>query len=290
MSRWICLKSTNPVEASKEDPNAVIVLLPHPRTGTEVCFVIENNVNFLELQKVDSAQTRSWFVGNEVVKEGDLHIMSAFDPLYLLLPLLDESRKKTPDKPGRYVSLDDVLYNDQYPSLSRLSSLHALEAKLTTIADVQDVGGSKFWRLNDEKVVGWLKAKATLLLSKFDTYTFFEIARYHERNMSESEKQENRLRTVLRVISDCIPAKWSEMLMESYGLQPQILPDTTSIPMSVDDDPDAQKEDIPSLKRSASENKGKGGAKKKKLTPAQNALAKADRTGMKNIASFFGKK
>ncbi|KAJ3053061.1 hypothetical protein HK097_005135 [Rhizophlyctis rosea] len=44
------------------------------------------------------------------------------------------------------------------------------------------------------------------------------------------------------------------------------------------------------LKRPLKEDAKAKAAKKKKLTPAQNALAKADRTGMKSISSFFGKK
>ncbi|KAJ3283798.1 hypothetical protein HK104_010221 [Borealophlyctis nickersoniae] len=218
--------------------------------------------------------------------------MSPFDPLFVLLPVMDRARKKTSGSHGMFLALDDLLHDEAWPGLMKLGSLEGIEEMVKVLCDVNDVGGVPYYRLNDANALRWLRAKADALLGRFEEYTFFEVARYRERSMSDAEKQETRTRTVVRVLSDCLSQAWQERLLESYGLQSLDEIASPPAPNPATTMREEEEEEPTSAKRPLTErNKdSKRPTKKKKLTPAQNALAKADITGMKSISSFFGKK
>jgi len=44
---------------------------------------------------------------------------------------------QTEESPGMFISLDDVLYNEQYPNLSQLGNLTAINDKLEVICDIK---------------------------------------------------------------------------------------------------------------------------------------------------------
>ncbi|KND02487.1 uncharacterized protein SPPG_09073 [Spizellomyces punctatus DAOM BR117] len=233
------------------------------------------------MQLVDSEESASWFVDNLVQKDGSLYIFSPFDPLFLLLPILEKRRKKTSESPGIFLTLDDLLHDETYISLTRLHGLKNLPEKLLVICDSNvPAPGMQFFRLNDDKTLSWLKAKATRLLTRYNDYQMLERFTSGEKHMDETQKHDSRLRVVIRILGDCLPPSWIEKLRESYGFKDEqeasdyvYFDNVVKRPLSQKNTADA---DHPT-------------AKKKKLTVGQRSLAKANREGMKSISSFFKK-
>ncbi|CAE6438310.1 unnamed protein product [Rhizoctonia solani] len=61
--------------------------LPHPRTGLPALF-IHHGSTLLELHSVTSDAPRSWFIGQSVVSNGNLLLMTPIDPAFILIPFL----------------------------------------------------------------------------------------------------------------------------------------------------------------------------------------------------------
>lgn len=89
--------------------------------------------------------------------DGGLYLSTPIDVLYVLLPVLERSRKKHPSdtsSAGVFCSMEQLLYDEQHPELARLAPL--AEKHLTCVCDVKEVCDEKYYRLNDDLVrVGW---------------------------------------------------------------------------------------------------------------------------------------
>ncbi|CAE6416989.1 unnamed protein product [Rhizoctonia solani] len=72
--------------------------LPHPRTGLRALFVYHGST-LLELHSVTPDTPRSWFVGESVVSNGNLMLMTPIDPVFILIPFLQGLDPKAPFKP-----------------------------------------------------------------------------------------------------------------------------------------------------------------------------------------------
>ncbi|GAB1525512.1 hypothetical protein RhiTH_008675 [Rhizoctonia solani] len=72
--------------------------LPHPRTGLQALFVYHGST-MLELHSVTPDAPRSWFVGQSVVSNGNLMLMTPIDPVFILIPFLQTLDPKAPFKP-----------------------------------------------------------------------------------------------------------------------------------------------------------------------------------------------
>ncbi|KAH7339730.1 ribonuclease H2, subunit B [Rhizoctonia solani] len=77
--------------------------LPHPRTGVPALF-IHHGSTLLELHSVTPDAPRSWFVGQSVVSNGNLLLMTPIDPAFILIPFLKALDSKVPFQPT-----DDLL-------------------------------------------------------------------------------------------------------------------------------------------------------------------------------------
>ncbi|CEL60790.1 hypothetical protein RSOLAG1IB_04029 [Rhizoctonia solani AG-1 IB] len=72
--------------------------LPHPRTGLPALFVYHGST-LLELHSVTPDTPRSWFVGESVVSNGNLMLMTPIDPVFILIPFLQTLDPNAPFKP-----------------------------------------------------------------------------------------------------------------------------------------------------------------------------------------------
>jgi hypothetical protein len=76
------------------------VELPHPQSGQKAKFLISENPyakNFvLEVQEMapNSEEQSSWIVDKEMCSTGSLFVASPIDPLFILLPILEDARAK----------------------------------------------------------------------------------------------------------------------------------------------------------------------------------------------------
>ncbi|KAI9096502.1 Ydr279p protein family-domain-containing protein [Phlyctochytrium arcticum] len=183
----ICI-GRNPDDDGIEGSVPVLIQLPHPRTGQASCYIIRpSEPCLLEVQQADG-KAHSWFISNYVQADGSFYTFSPMDPLFLLLPILEKHREKTTETAGRFLSLDDLLHDEICTSLAKLADIPTLGHRLHSISDTSTVpSGDVFYRLNDEKVVAWLQAKAKKLLGNFDTYAFLENSVLGLKDLDESQ-------------------------------------------------------------------------------------------------------
>ncbi|KAL3677560.1 hypothetical protein R1sor_027508 [Riccia sorocarpa] len=129
--------------------------LRNPRSGSAACYMILNGA----LQEVHWFKQRytSWFLGDSVCEDGSLYLATSFDPLLMVLPVLETARMKKGDDLGKFRALDDMMCVDGYPGYMRLVPL--LTSCIHVICEVREAGQSKYYRLDDSKVEGWLLCK-----------------------------------------------------------------------------------------------------------------------------------
>ncbi|XP_024539062.1 ribonuclease H2 subunit B isoform X2 [Selaginella moellendorffii] len=154
--------SEEQLDGSLVHPNAdeqidgSFVHLRHPKSGTKACYLLINGT----LQELNWFKPRysSWFIGDSVCEDGSLYLGSVVDPLFMVLPLLEESRMtKKADEGGLFRTLEDMIYVENFPCYSRIIPL--LPGTLDAICDSRELQETRYYRLNDNKVLGWLSCK-----------------------------------------------------------------------------------------------------------------------------------
>uniref|UniRef100_A0A0V0HWT5 Ribonuclease H2 subunit B n=1 Tax=Solanum chacoense TaxID=4108 RepID=A0A0V0HWT5_SOLCH len=147
-------------EPSK-DGNKVeqLLSLRHPKSGNATCYLcVDGSLQELHWFKQSYG---SWFLGDYVCEDGRLYTATPVDPVFVLLPIFEEARMKKNDDPGKFRQVDEIIYVVGYPGYQHLSSI--AENCMQVVCDVKDVGMTKFFRLNDEKVLKWLCLKVIQL-------------------------------------------------------------------------------------------------------------------------------
>ncbi|KAF9118847.1 Ribonuclease H2 subunit B, partial [Mortierella sp. 14UC] len=267
--------------------NPITMLLPSPSSGLPARFVIQDGALY-EMQMVDSEGLRSWFVGDTIQSDGALYLITPFDPLFMLIPILDTMRQRTSTSPGKFLLLDGIFgsSNDQYPSMRHLADLKNVHRYLEVVCEVRDASGDmsmKTYRLDDEKVMGWLKGKMDKLVGRFEGIPALVESIAYTESLPEACRTEAITQSVLRLISANLSDSWATKLSANYQF-PELdkLETRTQLPtfsdfgkrsgMDLDDEPKAKE------------------VKKPKMSVGQRKLAKASTTGMKPMTSFFAKK
>ncbi|XP_042008301.1 ribonuclease H2 subunit B-like isoform X1 [Salvia splendens] len=150
--------------------------LRHPRTGNKACYLCVDGV----LQELHwfKQSYGSWFIGDYVCEDGRLYTATPIDPVFILLPVFEEARMKKGNEPGKFRQLDEIMYIQGFPGYQSLSSV--AEKAMEVVCDLKvfldkikvrtlqskkylEVGSSKFFRLNDMKVLKWLCYKVQQL-------------------------------------------------------------------------------------------------------------------------------
>ncbi|KAH0674792.1 hypothetical protein KY284_025879 [Solanum tuberosum] len=147
-------------EPSK-DGNKVeqLLSLRHPKSGNATCYLcVDGSLQELHWFKQSHG---SWFLGDYVCEDGRLYTATPVDPVFVLLPIFEEARMKKNDDPGKFRQVDEIIYVVGYPGYQHLSSI--AENCMQVVCDVKDVGMTKFFRLNDEKMLKWLCLKVIQL-------------------------------------------------------------------------------------------------------------------------------
>ncbi|CAI5996132.1 unnamed protein product [Closterium sp. NIES-64] len=105
--------------------------------------------------------------GSDAVKaeNGSLFMATPIDAAFLLLPILDKSRmkKEGSSSEGMFRSLDEICTVDGFPSYGWLQSQGVWDPVLPLITDIREVGSTRFYRLNDSRVLAWLTCKVAVL-------------------------------------------------------------------------------------------------------------------------------
>ncbi|KAG9284636.1 hypothetical protein G9A89_004678 [Geosiphon pyriformis] len=283
MSRRILIKPNN----CHGHTELLSISLPHPQTGVPTRFFMQNG-NLYEMQLVDCGGERSWFIENNVQQDGTLYLTTIIDPIFVLLPILDSRRKKTTESEGKYLELDEILESYEYPALSKLRSLKNIETFIEWICDIQDYKfRDKVYRLNDVKVIEWLKAKISSLVTRFDDFDSLDkLIKLGEGDSLNIElKKDLKVRSAIEILSEYLTSSWLKMLTEHYNFER----------IEVFEDSQARINNKPvdyyakQSKRKETNLKKEQPMKKQKLTRAQTTLAKANTKGMQKMTLYFTK-
>ncbi|KAK1318797.1 hypothetical protein QJS10_CPB04g01479 [Acorus calamus] len=171
-------------ENNVEIGESQIVSLRHPKSGSPTCYIYTND-SLLELHWFKQAYG-SWFLGDYVCEDGSLYISTPVDPVFILLPIFEEARMKKGNDVGMFRQLDEIIFIDGFPGYQHLSNI--AEGCMKLICDVKEIGTSKFFRLDDSKVLDWLCHKVNNLKQTLTTL---------DRNYAAREEKE----TLIEIVS-----------------------------------------------------------------------------------------
>lgn len=277
----ICIKP----KCQESSGNIISIVLPRPRTGLPARYVLQDG-SLYEVLYIDYEQQKSWFVKDTIEKDGSFVFFTQFDPIFLLIPILDNCRKKNSEFQGLFLSLDDILDNPEYPSLTRLSSISNISLYMDWICDSKELSTGKVYRLNDEKVMNGLKKKVTNILSKFDNdkyKSFKKISQQLDDEIVDVQyRHELRLKYTLEIVMEYLPSYWAEQLKKEYNFEKLGTWDNDTVVYMSTISTDYR------VKHPVEKDTGST-VKKRKLTVGQASLAKANKKGMKPLTSFFAK-
>ncbi|KAL0576284.1 hypothetical protein V5O48_005693 [Marasmius crinis-equi] len=268
----------------------------------------------LELQQVTPSNPRSWFVGDEVISDGNLTFLMPIDPAFLLIYILkfiqreDSSQFRPADDIFEDVALklEATMSTSKDPShhvsskdVRTFTSLQCCKDALGRICEVEHVTSEiVVYRFSSDKAVQYLRKKVERL-SKPEVV---ETSRILTRNLAkdglmEDDKEEllelGRTKTACDLVSQYLTPEFRSLLMASFDFErlDGYLQKLEEEKMCVDAPaPGAKKVAKKESKTESAntDNKRKKGAAKGSHGVEQ--LKKANLNGMAKLSTFFAKK
>ncbi|XP_023587293.1 ribonuclease H2 subunit B isoform X1 [Trichechus manatus latirostris] len=276
-------------DASKKMKNGLMfVKLVNPCSGEGAIYLFDMCLQQLFEIKVFKEKHRSWFINQSVQSEGHLHFATPMDPLFLILHYLMKTEKE-----GKFQPLDQVVVDDTFPNCTLLLKLPELEKLLGHVTEEKEIDSKKYYKYSKEKTLKWLEKKVNqtivaLKTNKINVGARVQSAAFFPGDQASSDKEEDYIRYAHGLISDYIPKELSDDLSKHLKLpEPSAsLPNPPSKKIKLSDEPVEAKEDYTKFNTKDLKTEKKNS----KMTAAQKALAKVDKSGMKSIDSFFGAK
>ncbi|XP_020572153.1 ribonuclease H2 subunit B isoform X2 [Phalaenopsis equestris] len=153
----ICpVKATQDVNQNENrSGEGCILSLIHPKSGNPTSYMLKDGL----LQEFHWFKQcyGSWFLGDYACEDGSLYFSTPVDPIFIFLPIFSNARLKKGKEQGMFRQIDEILFNNDYPSYQCLVSL--AEQSMQLVCEVKEIGSSKFFRLDDSKVLCWLCSK-----------------------------------------------------------------------------------------------------------------------------------
>ncbi|CAE6511284.1 unnamed protein product [Rhizoctonia solani] len=143
--------------------------LPHPRTGLPALFIYHGST-LLELHSVNPDAPRSWFVGQSVVSNGNLLLMTPIDPAFILIPFLKSLDSKAPFKPTDDL-LEEIISTHSPPDIHKedVTSFMALDCArraLRQLCETKDVPPDiTVHRPSTERIIAFIKRRIDRVVS-----------------------------------------------------------------------------------------------------------------------------
>ncbi|KAI9905809.1 hypothetical protein PsorP6_013977 [Peronosclerospora sorghi] len=239
--------------------------------------------HLLELQRLQPLEgLRSWFVGNSVLQDGGMLVFSRIDALFVLLDAAWPQRM-------RFSTVYDLLAIANNTWLLQLTSLQ--QSNIQHICDVEAVASDDrvenlTVKVSQNKVMAWLKPKveraAKVLLRQDQDHLAASSELVNVRELKNAEIPVARYyRQAIDVVGNYLPDEWIDLLCHAFNVDKVEVNDGAGTVDSLKRY-DRRQTDEHVAKRPPSANAGS--AKKK------SKLANVDRSGMKSLTSFFGKK
>jgi len=240
---------------STQTLGAHFLRLPHPRTGIPSLFLSYvrpsdalrrrelGKTIILEVHAVAPPHSRSWFIGEEVMADGKLLVMTCIDPVFLLIPIL-QSTYPDDGTLGNFRPADDIfeeaalkLYKAYatfggYEALTVVSekdvlyftSLDSVKSALKHICDVKEITPEiVVYRFSPSKVIEYLRIK----VARLATPEAFEGSRTLVRGLAkdgltedgkEDLLQAGRIRAACDLVAQYVPNTLRSTLVASYDL------------------------------------------------------------------------
>ncbi|CAI0395244.1 unnamed protein product [Linum tenue] len=173
-----------PDPAGNETGSGCLLSLRHPKSGNKACYrLASGGLQELHLFK---QSYRSWFLGDYVCEDGGIYFATSVDPVFILLPIFEEARMKKGDDLGKFRPLDEIIFIDGYPGYHQLMSI--AENCMGVVCEIKAIGSSKFFRLDDSKVLAWLHCKVSQLKQTFPSLDEKYASMDEQTTLSESVK------------------------------------------------------------------------------------------------------
>ncbi|XP_006879664.1 PREDICTED: ribonuclease H2 subunit B [Elephantulus edwardii] len=266
----------------------MFVKLANPCSGEGAIYLFDMCLQQLFEIKVFKEKHHSWFINQSVQSEGLLHFATPMDPLFLVLHYLIKAGKE-----GKFQPLEQVMVDDVFPNCILLLKLPELQKSLHHVTEEKEIDSKKYYKYSKEKTLKWLEKKvnqtmAALKANKVTVGARVQSSMYFSGNQFSNDTEEDYIRYAHGLISDYIPKELSDDLSKYLKLpEPSApLPNPSAKRIKLSDEPVEAKEDYTKFNSKDL----KTGKKNAKMTAAQKALAKVDKSGMKSIDSFFGAK
>ncbi|XP_024425703.3 ribonuclease H2 subunit B isoform X5 [Desmodus rotundus] len=274
--------------SNKMKTGLMFVKLVNPCSGEGALYLFNMCLQQLFEIKVFKEKHHSWLINQSVQSGGLLHFATPMDPLFLLLHYLIKA-----DKEGKFQPLDQVVVDDMFPNCILLLKLPELEKLLQHVTEEKEIGKKKYYKYSKEKTLKWLGKKVNQTMTTLKTSNINVGARvqsnaFFSSHQISSDKEEDYICYAHGLISDYISKELNDDLSKYLKLpEPSAsLPKTPSKKVKLSHEPIEAKEDYTKFNTKDLKTEKKNC----KMTTAQKALAKVDKTGMKSIDSFFGAK
>jgi len=263
--------SLKPKETKVDSCSKCVILeLDHPKYGPNVqatYLIIRGQIH--ELQKV--TDKTSAFVEGSVVCDGQLHIVSKIDPLFLLLKLLRRSQTRSPSGNVCFVPADQLC--------SVTDIMPVLKAAIPFLGNIcdfkeypEDEDMEIMYRLSEKKVQEWIKKKVRKIRDHF-LNDCMEQSEYNEKFFTKQ---------AIGILSEYLCPEDLKSCCQAFNFT------LNEVNM------------VKKRKRSLNpEEMNKQAAKAQKIEAAKSvnrvsktdrALQKMDKRGLRSIMSFFGKR
>jgi len=286
---------------TKGDALGDFVPLRHPRTGKKAQFVFNKAGELLEAQQM-SGDDHSFFMDDNVMKDGSIFLCTPIDPNFILLHYLDKARNKSAEHAGRFGVLADSVCDESFPAINRVAE--AKNARINRICDVKETHGERYIRLSDDKVMSWLEAKVEAIATKL-------VAQSQEEAVVSTFKRDGPLQDAptnsttpmaagkapvaqtpsvgngerefaVGLLAEYLNGPWTEMLAKHVGVRsPESITKDDSTPKMCNID--SYIADAPSKEDLSKKRKAEAAL----TTNGQRQLKKVDTSKMKSMMSFF---
>lgn len=275
----------------------------HPRSGVLMQFAVAGD-RLLEVQCLMHLEPKSWLWAEHVQQDGRLFIANPIDPLFMLLPHLIEARGSSgSEHPGLYKPLSDILEGEDAAVLeTHVLALPSILQQLRGICDVNEKYDEPMVRLNNDKVLNWLRRKTIALqqhLAKSHARTGGTEAGSsslgdqfaHEPSFVVPDAHDDKLLVALSFVAEYLIPASQQALAKSFGVSAESVAEQRSSRKDPKSAATAYHTEREGSAYVETENHDSSNAKKQKVPPAKKPkVVQTLKPGQRTMASFFTKR
>ncbi|BBG95372.1 hypothetical protein Prudu_003894, partial [Prunus dulcis] len=134
--------------------------------------------------------------------DGGLYTATPVDPVFILLPIFEEARMKKGDDPGKFRLVDEIIFVEGYPGYQKLLSI--AENCMQVVCEIKEIGSSKFFRLDDSKVLAWMYHRVCQLKQTLSTLD----------NNYAAREEKDRLIDAVSILGEYLDEPWLKLLSD----------------------------------------------------------------------------